>query len=85
MKFHENLPIAPKNKFGLGSKYINPIDYIPTCFGKIIHNVYFISALVNFESSVNKNPFLSIPIFVGNKEEESFNIDINNNIKIDEK
>ena len=86
LKFHENLPIAPKNKFGLGSKYINPIDYIPTCFGKIIHNVYFISALVKFESSVNKDPFLSIPIFIGNKEEENLNIDINNNnIKLDEK
>ncbi len=85
LKFHENLPIAPKNKFGLGSKYIKPIDYIPTCFGKIIHNVYSISAFVNFESSVNKNPFLSIPIFVGNKEEETFNIDIDNNNIIKEK
>ncbi len=85
LKFHENLPIAPKNCFGLGSKYINPIDFIPTCFGKIIHNVYSISAFVNFESSVNKNPFLSIPIFVGNKEEETFNIDIDNNNIIKEK
>ena len=80
LKFHENLPIAPKNKFGLGSKYIKPIDYIPTCFGKIIQNVYFIYAVINYEKSTNKNPNVFIPIFVGNKEENNLNIDFNNNI-----
>jgi len=80
LKFHDNLPIAPKNKFGLGQKYIDPIDYIPTCFGKIIQNVYFIYAVINYEKSINKNPNVFIPIFVGNKEENNLNIDFNNNI-----
>jgi len=90
LKFHENLPIAPKNKFGLGQKYIDPIDFIPTCFGKIVQNVYFINAVIKYEKSINKNPYVCIPIFVGNKEENNFNIDFNNNIdnnkiKFDEK
>jgi hypothetical protein len=72
LKFQEKLQVAPKNRFGLGNNYINAVDYIPTCFGKIVQNLFSICAEIKYDSKViNDHPFLSIPIFVGNKEDNN--------------
>ena len=83
LKFQEKLQVAPKNKFGLGNNYINAIDYIPTCFGNIVQNLFFVCAEIKYDSKVIKdNPFLSLPIFVGNKEENNTKSKIYNDVKI---